>query len=318
MLKMTPESDDPSSIEPATQNGGGQTQPQNTPKEKKGFLSRLKSMVSKPKNGHGSDTLREALEEYIEELDEEENPLIAKHEQALISNVLNLRDTTVIDVMIPRADIAAIEVGADQDSLMELLSERQFSRIPVYKDSLDEILGTVHIKDILSLMASKKELNLKSMVRPVPIVSPSLPVLDLLLKMQSDKKHMVMVVDEYGGIDGLVTIGDVIEAIVGEFDDEFDVDDDPQMTQSADGTIIADSRVSIKEFEEQHGEILSEEEREEVDTLGGLVFYTASRIPARGEVIKHESGMVFEIMDADQRRVTALRIRNIPEPSNDE
>jgi CBS domain containing-hemolysin-like protein len=231
---------------------------------------------------------------------------------------LNLRDTTVIDVMIPRADIAAIEVGADQDSLMELLSERQFSRIPVYKDSLDEILGTVHIKDILSLMASKKELNLKSMVRPVPIVSPSLPVLDLLLKMQSDKKHMVMVVDEYGGIDGLVTIGDVIEAIVGEFDDEFDVDDDPQMTQSADGTIIADSRVSIKEFEEQHGEILSEEEREEVDTLGGLVFYTASRIPARGEVIKHESGMVFEIMDADQRRVTALRIRNIPEPSNDE
>lgn len=300
MLKMTTESEDPSSI---PLNSG--------PTEKTGFLSRIKNMISKPKNGN--DTLREALEEYIEELDEEQNPLIAKHEQALISNVLKLRNTTVIDVMIPRADIASIEVGSDQNSLMELLSERQFSRIPVYKNSLDEILGTVHIKDILSIVASKKNLDLKSMIRPVPIVSPSLPVLDLLLKMQSDKKHMVMVVDEYGGIDGLVTIGDVIEAIVGEFDDEFDKDDDPQMTRAADGSILADSRVLIKDFEETYGNILSEEEREEVDTLGGLIFYTASRIPARGEVIKHGNGMIFEILDADQRRVNSVRIRNIPE-----
>lgn len=311
MLKISPESEDPLSIKPIANNGGG-----NAHSEKTTLLTRIKNIFSKPKNGN--DSLREALEEYIEELDEEQNPLIAKHEQALISNVLKLRNTTVIDVMIPRADIAAIEVGADQDKLMGLLSERQFSRIPVYKDSLDEILGTVHIKDILSIVASKKDLNLKSMIRPVPIVSPSLPVLDLLLKMQSDKKHMVMVIDEYGGIDGLVTIGDVIEAIVGEFDDEFDKDDDPQMTQAADGSILADSRVLIKDFEETYGQILSEEEREEVDTLGGLVFYTASRIPARGEVIKHESGMVFEILDADQRRVNSVRIRNIPESDAEE
>jgi len=247
MLKMNNDPEDPSSIKPAAKNNsGGQTTSQSN--DKLSLLSRLRNLVVKPKNG--SDSLREALEEYIEELDDDhDNPSITTHEQALISNVLKLRNTTVIDVMIPRADIAAIEVGADQEALMGLLSERQFSRIPVYQETMDEILGTVHIKDILSVMASKKELNLKSMIRPVPIVSPSLPVLDLLLKMQSDKKHMVMVIDEYGGIDGLVTIGDVIEAIVGEFDDEFDKDDDPQMVVRNDGSVIADSRVDIDEFD---------------------------------------------------------------------
>lgn len=299
--KMTSEpSDDPSSPMPAN-NAGSHTS----------MLGRIKNLIVKPKNG--SEGIREVLEEYIEELEEEgpNNLGIANHEQALISNVLKLRKTTVTDVMIPRVDIAAINVNADKDALMDLLSEQQFSRIPVYQDTMDDILGTVHIKDILSLVVSKKDLNLKVMIRPVPIVSPSLPVLDLLLKMQSDKKHMVIVVDEYGGVDGLATIGDVIEAIVGEFDDEFDKDDDPQMIGKADGSIEADSRVSISDFEEKYGEILSEEERTEVDTLGGLVFYTASRIPARGEVIKHDSGMVFEILDADQRRINSLRIRNI-------
>lgn len=320
MLKTMPNNneDDPSSSKPSSHQGKGQTTsiPKDHQSENNGFIAKLKRMIAKPKNG--SDSLREALEEYIEELDENDSisPSIASHERALISNVLELRNTTVIDVMIPRADIAAIEVTATKESLMELLAEKQFSRIPVYSNTMDEILGTIHIKDILSVVAAGKDLDIKSMIRPVPIVSPSLPVLDLLLKMQRDKKHMVMVVDEYGGIDGLVTIGDVIEAIVGEFDDEFDTDIDPQMTEKADGSVVADARVDIDEFEEHYGEILSAEEREEVDTLGGLVFYTASRIPARGEVIKHDSGMVFEILDADQRRINTLRIRNIPEQDN--
>ena len=291
---MTPESETPSSSS-----------------KKIGLLAKIRNLVIKPKND--ADGLREVLEDYIEELDDDNHDTaIAVHEQSLISNILQLRKTTVIDVMIPRADIAAIKVNSDQNNLMELLSEYQFSRIPVYEETLDDVLGTIHIKDILSVVASKKSLNLKSLIRPVPIVSPSLPVLDLLLKMQSDKKHMVMVVDEYGGIDGLVTIGDVIEAIVGEFDDEFDKDDDPEIIQQDDGSVIADARVDIEDFEDVYGNILSEEEREEVDTLGGLVFYTASRIPARGEVIKHDSGMVFEILQADQRRISSLRICNIP------
>ena len=237
---------------------------------------------------------------------------VANHEKSIISNVLKLRDMTVVDVMIPRADIAAIEINADKDKLMELLAERQFSRIPVFKETLDDVVGSVHIKDILSILASNLPLEIKSMVRPVPIVSPSLPILDLLLNMQSDKKHMVFVIDEYGGIDGLVTIGDVIEAIVGEFDDEFDTDDQPQLIEQTDGSVLCDARLDIDEFEEKYGQIVSEEEREEVDTLGGLVFFTANRIPARGEVIRHESGMIFEIIEADQRRISSLRIRNIP------
>lgn len=325
MLKMTPNStnsdDDPSSMKPAGNNSRASSlssKQLDFSQKSGGFFSHIKNLFMKQKNG--SDTLREAIEEYIEELDEDNGSelAIASHESALIANVLKLRDTTVIDVMIPRADLAAIEVSASKNDLMELLAEKQFSRIPVYKDSMDEILGTVHIKDILSVVAADKELDIKSMIRPVPIVSPSLPVLDLLLKMQSDKKHMVMVVDEYGGIDGLVTIGDVIEAIVGEFEDEFDTDIAPQMTEKPDGSVIIDARFDIEEFEEKYGAIFTEEEHEEADTLGGLVFFTASRIPARGEVIKHDSGMVFEILEADQRRVSSLRIRNIPTQNSNE
>ncbi len=304
--------EDPSSIKPANNSNAGSND-KNKPASS-GFFSTLKGLISKPKGTNNDDALREAIEDFMGELEEDDiSSPVATHEKSLISNVLKLRDTTVLDVMIPRADIAGIEVNASQEALMELLAERQFSRIAVYKENLDDILGSIHIKDILSVLASKKDVNIKSMIRNVPIVSPSLPVLDLLRKMQSEKKHMVFVVDEYGGIDGLATIGDVIEAIVGEFDDEFDTEDDPQMVKNTDGSVLADARVDIDEFEEEFGLILSEEEREEVDTLGGLVFFTASRIPARGEVIKHESGMVFEIVSADQRRINSMRIRNIPE-----
>ncbi len=308
MLKNKNKSDDSANPSCSNNNSGDQNKPKN-----KGLLGRFKSLFIKAKNN--SEGLREVLEEYMVELedDTQNNPSsIASHESALISNVLKLRDRTVIDVMIPRVDIASIDVNSTFEEMMALLSEKQFSRIPVYRDTLDNILGTVHIKDILSNVASKTDLNLKSLIRPVPIVSPSLPVLDLLLKMQSDRKHMVMVVDEYGGIDGLATIGDVIEAIVGEFDDEFDTETAPQMTMRNDGSLIADARIYIEDFEDRFGSILSEEEREEVDTLGGLVFFTANRIPARGEIIKHETGMVFEIVEADQRRINRLRIQNIP------
>lgn len=277
------------------------------------LMAKMRHFLSKQKNNN-DDALREAIEEIIEELDEEEQTFstVAAHEKSLISNVLKLRDTTVIDVMIPRVDIAAIDVESTKKDLMELLAERQFSRIPVYKETLDNILGSIHIKDILSILASNQDLDIRTLVRPVPIVSPSLPVLDLLLKMQSDKKHMVFVIDEYGGIDGLVTIGDVIEAIVGEFDDEFDTETTPQLIEKPDGSVIVDARLDIEDFEEKYGNILSEEEREDVETIGGLVYFVANRIPSRGEVIKHASGMIFEVIEADQRRIGTLRIRNIP------
>ncbi len=279
---------------------------------KQGLWARLKNMVRPKSNG---DNLREALEDYIEEIEAEDNPelkSIAEHEKALITNVLKLRDLTTVDVMIPRADIAAIDMEADKDGLLDLLKERQFSRIPVFHETLDDVIGTIHIKDLMQAMISEKDFKLKDLVRDVPVVSPSMPVLDLLLMMRQTKKHMAMVVDEFGGIDGLVTIGDVIEDIVGEFEDEFDPEDTPRLTTNADGSLSVDARYDIEEFEEFYGNILNEEEREDVDTLGGLVFSIAGRVPARGEVIKHDSGMIFEILDADPRRVNRLKIRNVP------
>lgn len=306
---MTPQDTQPSELEPPPTK---QEKTHNIKKSHTGFFDNVRSLFVKPKNG--GDSLREVIEEYIEDHNngEDIDPTVAIHEKTLISNILNLQDMSVIDVMIPRADIVAIDINSSQDDLMVLLEEKQFSRIPVYRENNDDIIGTVHIKDILSALAAKKDVVLKELLRDVPVVSPSLPVLDLMLLMQRQKKHMVLVVDEYGGIDGLVTVGDVIESIVGEIDDEFDQDIEPSLMKKGDGVVIADARYDLEDFEEEYGKIFSEEEHEENDTLGGLVFFIAGRIPARGEVIQHENGMSFEIMEADQRRISKLRIKNIP------
>ena len=155
-------------------------------------------------------------------------------------------------------------------------------------------------------------------MRDVPIISPAMHVLDLLLMFRQMKKHMALVVDEYGGIDGLVTIGDVIESIVGEIDDEYDVDDDPIIQENADGSVSVDARLDLDEFEEHFGRIISEEDRDDIETMGGLIYALAGRIPARGEILTHPSGMLFEVVDADLRRVNKLLIKNIPVTKKDE
>lgn len=265
------------------------------------------------KSRNGNDTLREALEEFMDEIEEgeEENSSIAAHEKNLLGNILKLRDLTVQDVMIPRADIAAIDKDATQEDILALLTDKQFSRIPVYRETLDDIIGTVHVKDIVSQLAAKKQIDIFSIIREIPIVSPAMAVLDLLLYMREAKKHMVMVVDEFGGTDGLVTINDVIVMIVGEVDDEFDNETDPELEQKADGSYYADARLEIDQLENKVGSFLNEEEREEIDTLGGLVTSIAGRVPARGEVLHHkESGLIFEILDADPRKVTRVKIKH--------
>lgn len=260
-------------------------------------------------------SLRAVIEEAIENdhSEDDENPQTASHERLLISNILNLRDLTAVDVMIPRADIIAIDQSISQEDLLTMLSKVQKSRFPVYKDTMDDVIGTIHIKDILAAMAQNKEVNINDLIREVPIVAPSIPVLDLLVEMRESRKHMALVVDEYGGIDGLMTIGDIIEAIIGEIDDEYDHLKHPKVLEHSDGSIIADGRVDIDEFEERYGVSFSEDEHEDADTLGGLVFTLAGRVPARGEVLLHDSGMEFEVMDADPRRIHRLKIRNIPE-----
>lgn len=277
-----------------------------------GLMGWVKQLMGNGQPKSDSD-LREALEEYIEHELGESNSSIARHERALLSNILKLRDMTAVDVMIPRVDIVAIGMDISQSDLLSLLAEKQYSRIPVYRDSMDDIVGTIHVKDILATLAQGKTIVMSELVRDVPIVSPSMPVLDLLLMMKQIRKHLALVVDEFGGIDGLVTIGDVIESIVGDIEDEHDDDEDePQAHVGDDGTVLADARLDIEEFEEQFGKMLTDEEREDNDTLGGLIFSLAGRVPARGEILTHDSGMVFEILDADPRRVNRVRIRNMP------
>jgi CBS domain containing-hemolysin-like protein len=308
MLKMTEISED---IEDASSSKAPDMGPKNE-LQNNNILSRIKSFISPKEKTESS--LREAIEEIIEEAEENgDTTSVAAHERTIIGNVLKIKDLAIIDVMIPRADIVSIEVNTTQKELLSLLSEKQFSRLPVYKDNLDNVIGTIHIKDMLAMMAKGKKLIIEDFVREVPIVSPAMSVLDLLLMMKKVRKHMALVVDEFGGIDGLVTIGDVIEAIVGEIDDEYDQDEHPKVFEERNGSIVSDARLDIKEFEEKFNFYFEEEDLDDIDTIGGLVCSIAGRVPARGEIIKHrETGIIFEIIDADPRRLNRIRIRNIP------
>lgn len=312
MLKMNskPDEEPPSSTAPSLVDGSEiQQQPNTAPQESGGVLFFLKNLLK----SKSDSSIRETIEDYIGESSiEEQDPSISAQEKAIIGNVLDLHDITAANVMVPRADIIAISKDTTQEQLFALLSDKQYSRLPVYDESLDNVIGAIHVKDILATLARGERVHVPDLVRDVPIVSPAINLLDLLLQMRITRKHMVMVIDEFGGIDGLVTIGDIIEDIVGKIDDEHDPDHTPNISQNPDGSYIADARFDIKEFESRFGNILNDEDRQGHETLGGLAFSLAGRVPARGEKLKHSSGMIFEVVDADPRRVHVLRIRNIP------
>jgi CBS domain containing-hemolysin-like protein len=235
------------------------------------------------------------------------------HERKLIENILEIRDQPISDLMVPRADIVAVESDTDREALLRLLVDRSHSRLPVYRDSLDDVIGIVHIKDVLANIAGGGDFSLEAIVRPVSIVAPSIRVLDLLLDMRKTHQHMALVIDEFGGIDGLITIEDLVEGIVGEITDEHDRAVTATIIEKADGSLLADARVPIEDFEARVGEVLDQDERDEVDTLGGLVFSLAGRVPSRGELLTHpSSGLEFEIIDADPRRIKRVRVRNPP------
>jgi len=256
-------------------------------------------------------TLRDTLEELIEDSPQAEEP-VAPAERVLFANILRLRSLAARDVMVPRADIVSVEVGVSQSELMQLMIREAHSRLPVYRETLDDVLGMVHMKDLLAANAAGGAFQLRKLLRPVLFVAPSMRVMDLLLQMRVARIHLALVVDEYGGIDGLVTIEDVVEEIVGEIDDEHDVAGPPKLRDQPDGSILADARTPIDEFEERLGATLTEEERKDADTVGGLVVWLAGRVPARGEVVRHGSGLEFEVLDADPRRVKHVRVRNVP------
>lgn len=262
--------------------------------------------------GRGDSTLRDTIEELIEEQDQSADPLGAG-ERVLLANILKLGERTVADVMVPRADIVAIDVETPLPRLVQRMADEAHSRVPIFRDTLDDVLGMIHIKDVLALVAGQRQGGLTDIVRDVMIVAPSMPVLDLLKQMRQTRQHMALVVDEYGGIDGLVTIEDLVEEIVGEIEDEHDDLHVSRLVERPDGTLLADARVAVEEFEARVGPVLTEEEREEIDTLGGLVVSIAGRVPGRGETLIHgPSGIQFEVVDADRRRIKRLRVRNMP------
>jgi magnesium and cobalt transporter len=281
-----------------------------------GLFWKLQGLVRKREAESVRDRVEELLEGRGEESDEQQRAADAasgldRHERVLLGNVLRLRDKTAYDVMVPRADIIAMPEDLTLDQAIRLIQREGHSRFPVYRGNLDEIVGMVHIKDVFAAVGrDPAAFSLKAILRKPLLVVPTVPVLDLLLQMRAQRIHMALVVDEYGGIDGLVTIEDLVETIVGDISDEHDEVASPTIVERPDGTLELDARTTIEAFEQRFGPVLTEEERAaDIDTVGGLVFTLAGRVPARGELISHGSGLEFRVLEADARRIRRLRVR---------
>jgi magnesium and cobalt transporter len=258
----------------------------------------IAELVQQQENG-GEDTQAEG-----ESLD------LNAQERALIGNVLRLRDITADDVMVPRPDIVAMKADLTLDAALALIREEGHSRMPVYRDHLDDVAGMVHIKDVFGFTGKPEDFSMEKILRKPLMVAPQIAVLDLLLQMRQMHTHLALVVDEYGGIDGLVTIEDLVETIVGDISDEHDEIEGPMLIERPDGAYDINARLPVEEFEEKIGPVLSEDEREaDIETVGGLVFNLAERVPARGEIISHPAGVEFLVLDADARRIRKLRAR---------
>lgn len=309
-------------IEPQRQDGAG-------------LFTRLKRALGFGKN---DETLRESLEGVLDRHAEEEGSSTFRADaKSMMLNLIEFSDLRVDDVMVARAEIIAVEASSTVADLLEYFLDAGHSRLPVYRETLDEPIGMVHIKDFLGWLNSKGKRgsspksggkqpgawslsasNLKTQVgelgimRELLYVPPSMPAPDLLVKMQSTHSHMAVVVDEYGGTDGLVTIEDLVEEIVGDIADEHD-EKDELISQVSETSWVADARYEIEDAEELLGlELLSEEEEEEADTLGGLIFHMLGRVPVRGELIRHPAGIEFEVVAADPRRVRRIAIHKGP------
>ena len=224
----------------------------------------------------------------------------------------NLRRLRVDDVAVPKIDIVAVPTDINKDALVEVFREHGFSRVPVYKGTLDHPQGLVLLKDLALQhgFGATSRFSLKRMLRPVLYAPPSMPVGVLLQKMQRERVHMALVIDEYGGVDGLVTIEDLIETVIGEIEDEHDEAEDTLWKEEKPGVFLAQATAPLAEFEHAIGVTLrTDEDDQDIDTLGGLVTLRTGRMPARGEIVPHESGVEFEVVDADPRRIKRLRVR---------
>lgn len=259
--------------------------------------------------GWGDNSLKEALEEVIEER-EEEGEELPEEEQKMLKKVLNFGDIVASDIMTPRTDIKAVEYNISLAEFKEHLSQHFHTRIPIYNDTLDNIKGFVHVKDLIPLLSGESGFNMAFVLRDILFVAPSMKLTDLLIKMRAAGVHIAIVIDEYGGTDGLVTLEDIFEEIVGEIQDEHDEDEsEAPLTWSPRGYCDVDARVRIEKLEKDlEISFATDDENADYDTLGGLIFYRLGHVPIDGEIIEYDDKARFEILSADARLINKIRI----------
>ncbi|WP_244274559.1 hemolysin family protein [Labrenzia sp. OB1] len=336
------------------QSQDGEDPQQTRPQRSAAFLENLKRVL---RLGRQSSSLRENLEDELAR-EGSDNASFSPEERMLLGNILRLRELRVDDVMIPRADIEAVDVDTSLSRVMELFQKSGHSRMPVYEDTLDDPRGMVHIKDLMAFIAeraatarsatavdknadetdgedlssngstrnghNRPDLDLSGvdlsvtlketeLLRDLLFAPPSMPATDLMAKMQADRIQMALVIDEYGGTDGLVSLEDLVEEVVGDIEDEHDEAEEAMLTPEGEGVWIADPRLPLEDLDEALGtDLTSGEISEDVDTLGGLLYVSVGRVPVRGELLfvpDEMPGFEFEIMDADPRRIKRLKIR---------
>ncbi len=281
------------------------------------MFQKFKEMFEKhPEEEEAIETVTEIMDEREERGDD---VLVDDDEMLLLKNVFKLRDKRASDIAIPRAEVVAISVHATADELKRVILKDKYTRLPVYEKTLDNIVGVLHTKDLLCAILQHKSTDIsKIMSHHVVFVAPSMRGLDLLREMQSKSMQLAVVVDEFGGTFGLITLEDLLEEIVGEIEDEHDMlDHPPELKKTSPKVIESDARVELPALEKMVGAFLTPEDKEaEIDTVGGLVFHTAGRLPYRGEVIAHESGLKFQVKDVDARRIKKVKITHFESLKN--
>ena len=273
-----------------------------------GVVSWLKRVVGRQSPEHS--TIKEALEEVLEEHISEGEEELSIEEKDMLRNMLSVGDVTSRDVMVPRSDIAGIEINTDLNNIKKRFVDERHTRMPVYAGNLDAVKGFIHLKDLIPSLAGDETFQMVDILREVLFVPPSMKIVDLLVQMRLSGEHMALVIDEYGGTDGLVTMEDLFEEIVGEIQDEHDAEEEePECVCVGENNYTVDARCMITDVEKKLDIALSEQENDEdVDTIGGLVFLRLGRVPARGELIQLNDRIGLEVLEADPRRIRSLRM----------
>ncbi len=280
-------------------------------------MSFIEKMRENRRHKQEEDSVLDALEQIIDEREERgEQQLIDQREIPMLKNIFRLRDVRVHDIMTPRVDIAAVPSNITRAQLDKYILKEKFTRYPVFEGSLDNIVGILNVKDVLFSLMQKKKASVKELIQSdILFISPAMRALDLLKEMQNHQIQMAIVIDEHGGADGLVSMEDLLELIVGEIDDEHDEPTETLIEEIKKGVIEADAKARLEDVEELLGPIATSEEREnpDIDTIGGWVANLAGRVPAKGEVIHHQaSGLKFTILSSDPSHIRRIRITGTP------